>query len=651
MFPKKNVLKNFLLLFSISMVVNIFSQNQNVDSLLKSVEIGVFSNKELIEIYLQLCNAYQFNNKEKLMIFANKGMQLSKNENNMKTLSNFYLYMGIGFVHYGEIDSAKIYYEKGIDLAIETKNKECELLLYENLSFIHNRKINYKDDNLALEYLLKALKIAEEVGNKKIITHILFSLCEFYHRVFTNYERYEFYLKRAEKIVHETNDSYGKMQLYYYKAIICDESRAEYDNAIKYALHCLEISRQIENKKYEVFSLQRLGYIYCLKINDFNKAEEYALECLRVAEEFDALNELILAYTVLSFVYLYQRRFDDCKKAVLKAWAMDSLNINLSTLTNLAAAYLYSGELDEAHTFFIKYVNLLENYSGKQFQKHIADMEIKYETEKKETRIDTLEKERTLYIWIFIATAIILMLCFGLLMFLNMINVQKRKLYEQQREISEQKINQLEQENQLIATQAILDGETAERSRLARDLHDGLGGMLSVVKLNLKDMNNFAIIEGIDTIRFGNALDMLDKSIGELRRVAHHIMPESLMRYGLKVSLEDFCHAVPGAIFHYLGENQRLDSRLEVLIYRCAYELVNNAIKHAKADSINVQLMIDNNITELTVQDNGIGFDPKMVKKGMGLENIRTRIAIYNGKMNIDSSYNNGTEISIEIEL
>ena len=217
------------------------------------------------------------------------------------------------------------------------------------------------------------------------------------------------------------------------------------------------------------------------------------------------------------------------------------------------------------------------------------------------------------------------------------------------RRFNRQKIKQLEQEKQLISAQSALDGETAERSRLARDLHDGLGGMLSVVKLNLKDMKHFAIMDGADVEHFGKALDMLDQSIGELRRVAHHIMPESLMRYGLKVSLEDFCRAIPGANFQYLGEDPRLDSRLEVLIYRCAYELVNNAVKHAQATVINVQLMIDSGIISLTVHDDGIGFDPQTVTLGIGLANIRTRIALYNGKMTIHTAPNEGTEVCVEI--
>jgi len=257
--------------------------------------------------------------------------------------------------------------------------------------------------------------------------------------------------------------------------------------------------------------------------------------------------------------------------------------------------------------------------------------------------LTTLEKDRKLYTIINISGFIILLLAMGVLFFMHRLNKQKRKT-------AEQKVKQLEQEKLLIATQAVLDGETAERSRLSRDLHDGLGGMLSVVKLNLKNIKQYATMNGSDAECFGKAIEMLDQSIGELRRVAHHIMPESLMRYGLKVSLEDFCRVIPGAQFQYLGEDPRLDSRLEVLIYRCAYELVNNAVKHANATAINIQLMVDNGVVSLTVHDNGIGFDPQTISFGIGMENIRTRISAYNGKMTIHSSPDNGTEVSIEIE-
>jgi signal transduction histidine kinase len=163
-------------------------------------------------------------------------------------------------------------------------------------------------------------------------------------------------------------------------------------------------------------------------------------------------------------------------------------------------------------------------------------------------------------------------------------------------------------------------------------------------------MQNFSIMEGQDVNRFGKAMEMLDESISELRRIAHHMMPESLIRFGLQVSLEDFCRAIPIAHFQYFGEDLRLDNRLEVMIYRCAYELINNAIKYAEASNINVQLLVDKSVVALNVQDNGKGFEPGKTSSGSGLENIRTRVSAHNGKMYIRSAQGKGTEVNIEIE-
>src|SRR5690606_5750851 len=141
----------------------------------------------------------------------------------------------------------------------------------------------------------------------------------------------------------------------------------------------------------------------------------------------------------------------------------------------------------------------------------------------------------------------------------------------------------------------------------------------------------------------------LDDSIQELRRVAHHMMPESLLRYGLKASLSDFCSAIPIADFHYFGDETRLSEKLEIMIYRCIHELVNNALKHAQAKHINVQLVQEQDRISFTVQDDGIGFDQEQVE-GMGLKNVRQRVAAFQGKMNIYSS-SQGTEIHVELEF
>jgi signal transduction histidine kinase len=128
-------------------------------------------------------------------------------------------------------------------------------------------------------------------------------------------------------------------------------------------------------------------------------------------------------------------------------------------------------------------------------------------------------------------------------------------------------------------------------------------------------------------------------------------MPVSLLRLGLKASLEDFCGSFPHVRFQFYGEEKRAAENLELLIYRCVHELVNNAVKYSGAKSINVQMLQNENSISLTVYDNGCGFDPEKVKPGMGLKNLTDRLTVFNGALDIVSAPGKGTEVNVELHL
>ena len=149
-----------------------------------------------------------------------------------------------------------------------------------------------------------------------------------------------------------------------------------------------------------------------------------------------------------------------------------------------------------------------------------------------------------------------------------------------------------------------------------------------------------------------DSLSLIDSTARELRRISHHLLPEELLRGGLCPALADFAISVPGAQFHQIGEQRPLPRDVELVLYRCAYELVNNAIKHAHASHINIQLMQQDGRVTLTVNDDGCGFDTQSsASHGMGLQNIRDRIAHYRGTMDIDSDTTHGTEVNVTLPI
>jgi signal transduction histidine kinase len=143
----------------------------------------------------------------------------------------------------------------------------------------------------------------------------------------------------------------------------------------------------------------------------------------------------------------------------------------------------------------------------------------------------------------------------------------------------------------------------------------------------------------------------LDECIETIRRMSHGMMPLSLERFGMKAALEDHCRSFPNVKFQFFGEDRRVEKKVEGVIFYCAYELVNNSIKHSGAKNIKVQLIQDEKRVSLTVHDDGCGFIREEAMQGSGLKNISNRVTACNGKLDIDSSPGNGTETVIELSL
>jgi signal transduction histidine kinase len=230
----------------------------------------------------------------------------------------------------------------------------------------------------------------------------------------------------------------------------------------------------------------------------------------------------------------------------------------------------------------------------------------------------------------------------------------KNLLLNQNQELHLHRISEMEKEKRLEVMQAILKGQEEERSRLARDLHDGVGGMLSGVKFSLATMKGNVFISEENAAAFNRALAQLDQSISELRHVSHNMMPESLIRYGLAETLENYCttlnltKTVQVQLQTY-GLQERLEQSTEIILYRVVQELLTNSMRHGEARNILVQLVREQGHFSLTVEDDGKGFDAESEgHKGAGLTNIRARIAYLNGTIDIRSAPGEGTSVYIE---
>lgn len=196
-----------------------------------------------------------------------------------------------------------------------------------------------------------------------------------------------------------------------------------------------------------------------------------------------------------------------------------------------------------------------------------------------------------------------------------------------------------------------------ERKRVVTELHDGIGPLLSSIKLNINSLDT-EIADDLDLIK--NASSRIDEVMQNIRDISYDLMPVILERHGLEEAIK---HFVTRSIslkkmtvdFRYDEKLQITDKQKEVNIYRIIQEIVHNTLKHAGATKLLIEIRKEDNIILLMTQDDGVGFDHLQMKNdsraGLGLKNIENRSEIMKGKLYISSKKNSGTKYVIEIPI
>ena len=438
-----------------------------------------------------------------------------------------------------------------------------------------------------------------------------------------------------------------------------EQTKTDYETALKYFQKTLNLCELQRFQEGVIQSWLNIGNVY----RRMGKPE-IALGYVQKALDYyrSVNNQESISGTLFTIGYVYNRmlKFDLALACFKESEEIDIRNKYENGIQFLyeAIAQTYDNLKDykNSRDYYVKYMTIRDSVYNNEKSKQIFELETKYQTEKKQNEIERLtlfKRQKTLIIYILIASLLVVMALSWT--FLNHVR-NKKIIAEQKLEIKEQQLLELEKERQLIAAKSVLEGEESERARLSGDLHDGLGGLLSGVKLKLSFMKENAIITSENLVHFNHALDLLDLSITEMRRVAHNLMPETLMHYGVRTALNDFIKQVapegfPQIRFNTFGEDLRFSKELEITVYRITQELVTNAVKHSNAQQVDIQLFTENDRICVQVIDNGIGFDPEQLdpsKKGNGLKNINDRVTAFNGQFEILSQPGKGTESTIE---
>ncbi|WP_118972898.1 ATP-binding protein [Taibaiella koreensis] len=229
-------------------------------------------------------------------------------------------------------------------------------------------------------------------------------------------------------------------------------------------------------------------------------------------------------------------------------------------------------------------------------------------------------------------------------------------MYQKHR-LQQQRAKTVKQKQRIGQLKAVIDGEEREKSRIGRQLHDDIMVELSIVKMGLDALSQNH--PGIaDTEDYEEVLRQIDNTGMKIRQTAHNLMPDILLHDGLEPAIQYFCNNVAMMTrlrinFQYYGDLAQLSPEIAISIYRMVQELVQNVMKHARADNILIQINYRAHLLSLTVEDDGrgISYENELPGDKMGLKSIRMRVKALQGSIDIHQRIPNGTSINIELKL
>ncbi|WP_276388516.1 sensor histidine kinase [Eudoraea chungangensis] len=329
----------------------------------------------------------------------------------------------------------------------------------------------------------------------------------------------------------------------------------------------------------------------------------------------------------------------------------DRIGLQFYIMDGKRQLHILNKDYKAAYDLLLRQKQIQEEYKLSESSLE-AFVDLKVNFEKDQLKIQLLEEEVSnqkkraqLELLVFSLGGLFLISAIGFLYYKNRVKAGQLEL------------NEAHREQQIISMRSMLEGQEKERNRIARDLHDGLGNLLSSLKVKIGSLQINFDDKSTQKI-YGTASQMIDEACNEVRKIAHEMMPQSLKKLGLRKALEDLVLKMDAihefeADFQVHGNEKIFDDNTNVMLFRIVQEALNNIVKYAKAKQVSVQLNYSEDWFDLAIEDDGVGFDTQSLKKekGMGLKSIAFRTEFIGGTFDLNSRPGTGTLVTINIPL
>lgn len=562
-------------------------------------------------------------------------------------------HLGVANMAKGEADTALFYYQAAMPYVQKSSyDPSLPAALYIGIGFPYLRKTDYAT---AGRFFYKALQVItdNDLQETAIAARLYIDIGDLWW-AFRRYDHTRFYFEKSEKIAVRLKDTaaliavYGNLGNLYY-------SLGDLKTSDVYMLRALDLAVQ----KHVIRAQQQLLANIGASLRQTGHPEAaipYFKKAISLADDAHGHQHNLQSYYNLAFACYEAGDYKQAKESVLRvirqseALDMDKEHLGDAMLV-LAKIYEREGNYKAADEWLNKHIAFVADILEKQADSSISRLEDNYRLAEKDKEIaqaQALLYRKELVIknrntWIASISAGLLVL--GLLLFIVV------RLGRHKRHLSDMEICNLKQEQELVYLKAMIAGEEKERARLARELHDGIGGMLASAKMGLGAIKNTE-----NTAELENILRLLGDTATEVRQTAHNLMPDILTRNSLKDALLLYCadinmHSGLEIDLQFYGSLEAMNKSVELILYRIAQELIQNIVKHAQATQAVMQIVQDSGRLNLIAEDNGVGFDQEEVNKGFGLQNLQFRVQALQGYISVTSARGKGTSVYIEFDL
>jgi signal transduction histidine kinase len=608
-----------------------FAQRTKIDSL-KNLLQNSNTKSDESKILLGLCEEFRSRNADSARLYGTRALKLAQQEKRMEIEVEALNAIGVTHESQGNYAEALVFELNALTLrrAIGDDPKTAKTL--NDIGIVYDEKGDYSK---ALVYYFEARKIFEKLNDLSKIAMVINNI-GIVLKAQKEFAKVVGYYQEALTIYKKINKPFGIAACHANLGSVYF-NLTTYDSALYYSLLASREFEALNNRQFLAAAVCNAGMAYD-KLGREMDAQKNLLRAKKLYEEFDNKRELAFALIYLAGIDRktgnLTHGITTARQGLAIAKKIDAREQIMQARAELAELYAANRDFSHAFTFIQSYNSIKDSLFELEKSRQIAHLQTQFETEKKENKINSLTQENELkdirlrqneFLIIGLAASLLTLLVFGLL-WQNRIKLKQQAALQTERaELREQQLR------------AVIASQEEERKRFAADLHDGLGQMISALRLGLSREN-----PDPGSIRY--ALDLLNAMNVEIRDIAFNLMPQVLMKEGLHEALKEFASRVnkSGGIkiaVQSFDINPSMASEQRIALYRICQEWTNNAIKYSGCKAVSIQAVQHPNELVITIDDDGNGFDKHLLVQGQGngWKNINSRLNLIHGHIEIDS--------------